>query len=485
MKYSRPRSITARITLWSTLVLTALVFMTFLVFRFVSASILEKTVRGYLLSSVNENTDKIEFYSAEHSRGSEDLDNILIRYKSGWLEIDDDFLDEINDVQSALYSTDGQLLYGKNPIARMMEEEPFISNRIYKYRPAADNNWYVYDRKLTGQGLEDLWIRGVVTLSFEEMQLRDIFRSAMFFVPALLLIGIAGSWFTARSSLHPVRKIEKTISEITHGKDLKRRIEEENIDRELYDLATAFNRMLDRLEHSFEAEQQFTSDASHELRTPMAVIMAQTELALEKPRTPDQYRQALEVIRRQGRQMNALIASMLDYTRLELRPENYPLTDLDYSALLRSLAQDMSLIGYKNITMRTEIEDNIHIQGNALLLERALRNLIDNAYKYGNEEGNIQVKLRLTDENTAKCLIIDDGPGIPADEMEHIFERFYRGESYKSNRIPGTGLGLAMVRIIAEIHGGSISAQSPDEETGIGSTFTLLLPASKFPVNKS
>ena len=200
MKKNRPGSITLRITLWSALILIALELLTFLMFRFVSGSILEKTVRGYLLSSVNENTDKIKFYNADNAEGSEDTDNMRIRYRSGWLEIDDDFLDEINDVQSALYTSDGSMLYGKNPIARQMEDETFISSRIYKYKSAPDSNWYVYDRKLSGQGLGDLWIRGVVTLSSEEMQLHDIIRTAMFFVPVLLLAGIIGCWMIARKA---------------------------------------------------------------------------------------------------------------------------------------------------------------------------------------------------------------------------------------------------------------------------------------------
>ena len=485
MKKNRPGSITLRITLWSALILIALELLTFLMFRFVSGSILEKTVRGYLLSSVNENTDKIKFYNADNAEGSEDTDNMRIRYRSGWLEIDDDFLDEINDVQSALYTSDGSMLYGKNPIARQMEDETFISSRIYKYKSAPDSNWYVYDRKLSGQGLGDLWIRGVVTLSSEEMQLHDIIRTAMFFVPVLLLAGIIGCWMIARQALYPVRRIEKTVSEITQGKDLNRRIEVTGIDRELYDLATAFNSMFDRLEHSFETEQQFTSDASHELRTPMAVIMAQTELALEKPRTQDQYRQALEVIRRQGRQMNTLIASMLDYTRLELRPENYPLSDLDYTELVNALADDMSLIKYKNIVLSAQIAEGVRIQGNDFLLERAIRNLIDNAYKYGKENGNILVKLCLTSENMAECHIIDDGPGIPQDEIEHIFDRFYRGSSYKSGRVPGSGLGLSIVLKIAEIHKGTIRAESSDKAGESGSTFILSIPVSNSPISNA
>ena len=351
----RRRSITMRMATWTFIVLITLELLTFGIFRIVSGSILQKTVRGYLLSSVNENLDKIKYHDVSPSADLKDSDNIIIRSGNGWLEIDDDFLDEINDVQSSLYSADGTMLYGKNPIARSMEGEAFNSTRIYKYRSSPESNWYIYDRKLKGEGLEDLWIRGIVTLSSEEMQLKDIFNTAVIFVPFLLIVGIAGVWITAKRSLSPVRRIEQTISEITQGKDLNRRLETENIDAELYDMAAAFNNMLDRLEHSFEAEQQFTSDASHELRTPMAVIMAQTELSLEKPRTPEQYRQALEVIYRQGKQMNLLIGSMLDYTRLELRPENYPLSELDFSVFLKNLCDDMTLIGVTKIILFLQI----------------------------------------------------------------------------------------------------------------------------------
>lgn len=472
----RRRSITMRMATWTFIVLITLELLTFGIFRIVSGSILQKTVRGYLLSSVNENLDKIKYHDVSPSADLKDSDNIIIRSGNGWLEIDDDFLDEINDVQSSLYSADGTMLYGKNPIARSMEGEAFNSTRIYKYRSSPESNWYIYDRKLKGEGLEDLWIRGIVTLSSEEMQLKDIFNTAVFFVPFLLIVGIAGVWITAKRSLSPVRRIEQTISEITQGKDLNRRLETENIDAELYDMAAAFNNMLDRLEHSFEAEQQFTSDASHELRTPMAVIMAQTELSLEKPRTPEQYRQALEVIHRQGKQMNLLIGSMLDYTRLELRPENYPLSELDFSVFLKNLCDDMTLIGYKNNSLSSDIEGGIRIMANEMLIERAVRNLIDNAYKYGKENGCIRVSLHRTADNKAQCLIADNGPGIPPEDLPHIFERFYRGSACKSGRIPGSGLGLAMVRMIVDIHHGEITATSSVEENSSGTIFSLNLP---------
>lgn len=174
--------------------------------------------------------------------------------------------------------------------------------------------------------------------------------------------------------------------------------------------------------------------------------------------------------------MNLLIGSMLDYTRLELRPENYPLSELDFSVFLKNLCDDMTLIGYKNNSLSSDIEGGIRIMANEMLIERAVRNLIDNAYKYGKENGCIRVSLHRTADNKAQCLIADNGPGIPPEDLPHIFERFYRGSACKSGRIPGSGLGLAMVRMIVDIHHGEITATSSVEENSSGTIFSLNLP---------
>ncbi|MDO4409161.1 MAG: ATP-binding protein [Eubacteriales bacterium] len=494
------RSITTNITIWFSIVLVVIVVLTFRIFWFVSASILQKTIREYLYSSVEENCDKIRFLSSRENADPYDLDDFYIRYGEGWMEVDDDFVDTINDVHSALYTTDGTMLYGKNPIARDIGLQQFKDSRIYEYRTASNQRYYVYDRKLNSKNMEGLWIRGIVSLSSEEKQLNDIFRSAMIYIPILLAAGVIVSYVTVRGSMAPIRRIEQVTSEITRGDDLKRRIDIGDVARELYDLAASFNNMLDRLGHSFEAEHQFTSDASHELRTPTSVIMAQTEFALDRERTAEEYRSALIVIARQGRRMNALIKDMLDYTRLELRPGNYPMERLDLSGLTESTAEDMAMIGLKNIHMKTEIEQGVFVRGNRLLLERVVQNLVDNAYKYGKENGHIMVRLmhlpKDTDHAAAKpqgflmggfreiredsgeterdivLMVEDDGNGIPEEEQERIFERFYRGDPSRnaSGIAYGTGLGLSMVKKIAEIHGAVIKVKSA---VGEGTIFSV------------
>lgn len=205
----------------------------------------------------------------------------------------------------------------------------------------------------------------------------------------------------------------------------------------------------------------------------MAVILTQTELALEKDRKPEEYRRAFTVILRQGKRMQALIASMLDYTRLEMRPENYPLADLDFSELADSTVRDMALIRAKNIAVTAEIQPGVRVLGNQLLLERALQNLVDNAYKYGKEGGHIHVRLGNKDKKVILS-VSDDGIGISSEDQSRIFQRFYRADSSRSSRNTyGAGLGLSMVRKIMEIHGGSVSVESVPQE---GSTFFLIFP---------
>lgn len=491
-KRSIRNSITARITLWFSAVIIVIVTLIFLIFRIVSASVLQKTVREYLLSVVGENTDKIRYLDDREEADPKDRDDVFIRYGEGWLEIDDDFLDRVYEVESALYTTGGKMLYGKNPIARQMDGEPFTTSRVYD-KEVNGIRYYVYDRKQSGEQLEDLWIRGVVAIDAAQMQLESIGRSTVLFVPILLFLGIAGGFLIAQRMLMPLRRIEEAASEISRGTDLARRIEIGGREDEIHDLADAFNGMLDRLERSFEAEQRFTSDASHELRTPMSVILAQTELALEKERSGEDYRRAIRVIERQGRRMSALISSMLDYTRLEMHAERYPFEVIDFSALTRSVAEDMALLQVRGIAVAVCVEEGILVSGSSILLERLLQNLIDNAYKYGKEGGHTEVRLLLAGEDedpaeacaagasvqtetsgkTALLAVRDDGPGIPQEHLGKIFDRFYRADPSRSANVPGSGLGLSMVQKIAVMHGGSVEVRS---EPGEGTAFYVRIP---------
>ena len=228
--------------------------------------------------------------------------------------------------------------------------------------------------------------------------------------------------------------------------------------------------MFQRLDDAFETERQFTSNASHELRTPISVIKAQCDFSLEEPRNADEYEKALRVIQRQSRKMSKLVNDMLNFTRLETRADSYERESIDFTGLVSSICSDMALIRENNITLTFEADANVKFQGNRELLSRLLTNLINNAYRYGNENGHIHVRLKSSGHEISLS-VSDDGIGIAKEEQPKIFRRFYQIDSSRTSA--GTGLGLSMVYEIAQFHNGEIKVES---ESGKGATFTLILP---------
>ena len=224
------------------------------------------------------------------------------------------------------------------------------------------------------------------------------------------------------------------------------------------------------VDDAFEAERQFASDASHELRTPMAVIMAQCEDALSGEKTGADYREALSVIHRQGRRMNRMISGMLELVRMERKTDRYAREPFNLSALTESVCEDMALICEKNIALTTDVEPDISITGDQTLITRLLGNLIGNAYRYGRENGHIIVTLHRAG-SAIELTVSDDGIGIAPDQQKKIFRRLYQGASERSG--DGAGLGLAMARQIARLHGGELTVVS---EEGKGSAFTARFP---------
>ena len=299
--------------------------------------------------------------------------------------------------------------------------------------------------------------------------LRDIVYVCVWSLLALTLIAIAGGVLIARRALKPLRAMALTAAQISGGDDLKKRMPDGGSD-ELAQLAGAFNGMMQRLDDAFEAERQFASDASHELRTPMAVIMAQCEDALSGEKTGADYREALSVIHRQGRRMNRMISGMLELVRMEHKTDRYAREPFNLSALTESVCEDMALICEKNIALTTDVEPDISITGDQTLITRLLGNLIGNAYRYGRENGHIIVTLHRAG-SAIELTVSDDGIGIAPDQQKKIFRRLYQGASERSG--DGAGLGLAMARQIARLHGGELTVVS---EEGKGSAFTARFP---------
>ena len=470
-------SIRFKITVMFATSLILIVLATFLLVFFISKSVLSKTSRDYLLDSVDANIDAVDYVTNRNDEKNRDKfagGDIRIAYKSGYLIIDEDFLDVINNVYTALYTEDGVLLYGMNPIARQMEGTAFTGNMMR--RMTVDHiNYEIYERRIEVEGTEGLWLRGVMTMTTLSEQLSAIAGTSAVLLPALVLLAVLFAHLSSGRMLKPLRDIEQTAAEISGGTDLNRRIALEGPDDEIHRLADTFDEMVGRLNQSFETERQFTSDASHELRTPMSVILAQCEYTLDRERTTAEYVDALRTIRRQGARMNGLINDMLDVTRMEQKAERYPMSPVNLSALAKDVCADLAILKVNDITLHADITDRIGVLGNKMLLTRMLQNLINNAYRYGKQGGRIDVAVAQEASGDVRVTVQDDGIGIKEEDLPHIFERFYRADAARTGT--GTGLGLPMVRRIAELHGATLSVSSTPGE---GTAFTVLMPAQTY-----
>lgn len=438
----------------------------------VSGSVMQKTIQHNLINVIENNVDEIEFFSdMSHVENDNDADH-YIKYHSGYLEVDDDYLDLVNGIYTSLYHENGTLLYGDNPIAMDTAGYAFSDRQVQKVS-VKGIVYYIYDRMLMQEGLKGLWLRGIVSEEQGATQLSSIVRLSLYGLPLLLALAVFGGYFIAGRMLKPIRDIEDAAVHIGRGQDLKKRIELSPGTDELHHLAKTFNEMFERLEKSFESEQQFTSDVSHELRTPMSVIVAQCEYSLEQVRTPKEYEAALQIIQRQSSKMSRLIGDMLRFVRLERKSDSFKMEKLNLSMLVSSVCEDMTLLKEQGMILTSEVEEQIYIVGNYELLSRLLSNLICNAYRYGRENGTILVTLK-SDDNYAVLSVCDNGIGIAPEQQEKIFNRFYQVDASRTGK--GTGLGLSMVQEIARFHGGTISVES---ELGKGSIFTLTLKKLK------
>ena len=235
-------------------------------------------------------------------------------------------------------------------------------------------------------------------------------------------------------------------------------------------VVSVVTRNADRLERSFEAERQFTSDASHELRTPVEVILAGLDHG--QP-TEEDYRQSVDVIRRQGQQMSRLIGQLLHITRLEQGTQKLQLETADLSQLVEVLCEEQAHLAPEGTTLAVHTQPDLLVNGDVTRLSRLLTNLISNAYRYGKPNGHVWVDLR-REGQWAVLSVRDDGSGIAPEDRERIFQRFYQVDAARGK--DGSGLGLSMVQQAARLHGGSVTV---DSRIGEGSTFIVRLPLAE------
>lgn len=292
------------------------------------------------------------------------------------------------------------------------------------------------------------------------------------FAIAVLLTLLAGGFFSSKA-LQPVSQMVDKVEEIT-ASHLDLRIGEGNGKDEIAELAITFNRMLDRLENSFDAQKQFVSNISHELRTPLAAIIGEIEIAATRERTTAEYREMIHLVLQDAHKLVKLSNGLLDLAKASYDQTEIAFKELRLDELLLDARQMVlkSNPGYRaNIIFEREIEDDdfISVKGNEYLLKVAFANLIENGCKFSDDkQSSIAISFH---EKIIILRFSDSGIGIAPEDLQHIFTPFYRGANKKY--ADGNGIGLSLTDKIIRLHQGSLSVVSRVNE---GSTFTVELP---------
>ena len=295
--------------------------------------------------------------------------------------------------------------------------------------------------------------------------------------PLLLALAGFGGYLVAKRNLAPLGWMAEQARRIS-GSNLDTRLEIGRAAEELEVLSVSFNELLARLDQTFGSMRRFVADASHELRTPIAVIRGEADVALSQERSAAAYRETLTVILDESRRLSRLVDDLLNLARADAGNVQLQLREFYFGDLLRDCCRSVqALATARGIAVECRSPEDVPYRGDEELLHRMAMNLLDNGIRHTPPGGRVLVSLEMVSIEAGgdglRIGVSDTGTGIAPQAMPHLFERFYRGDQARSRQDGGFGLGLAIVKWVAESHGGSVGVSS---QPGAGSTFTVSLP---------
>lgn len=448
----KKQPIKLKITLWFTLFMTLSVVVCLFFLFSVGEKAMINNSRNQLISTVSDSLKEIE-------------------YDDGELDIDEDLDAYQNGIYLSVYDSKDSLIFGSVP-----HGFPFnAAVRTGEITTITDKeqSWYVYEQAHNISGYGSILVRGVVGTEDTGGAFSILLRLAIIALPFLVAIAATGGYLIVCHAFRPVKHIALTARQIGESKDLSKRINLGKGKDEIYDLANTFDSMFDRLERAFESEKQFTSDASHELRTPVSVIISQCEYSLKNAQTIEEAKEGLDKVLTQAQKMSGLISQLLTLARTDKNHHKLHFELLNLSELTQIICeQQQEKAALKNITIQTQIEPDLLIRGDETMLMRLFINLIDNGIQYGRADGHLIVTLKARNRHLIGK-VQDDGIGIAPEHLSKVWERFYQVDPSRNPNTGSCGLGLSMVKWIVEAHGGTIGLQS---SPGEGSIFTFALP---------
>ncbi|MBN2926732.1 MAG: sensor histidine kinase, partial [Eubacterium sp.] len=298
----------------------------------------------------------------------------------------------------------------------------------------------------------------------------DYKRNSLIFSTLLSLLGGVLTFFISGRALKPLCDFSNKIEEVQAQNLSDFRIEESKIP-ELNQLSTSYNKMLERLSESFEMQRQFTANAAHELRTPLAVMQLQIDLynSTQHPDNNSSAQQTIKMITEQTERLSKMVRTLLDMSELQTVARD---EEIEIDALIEEVLADLEPLAQEKDVRLTGKCDKVILIGSDILIYRLVYNLVENAIKYNVSGGAVTVTATQRDKHI--CLAVEDtGNGIPEELKERIFEPFFRLDKSRSRALGGVGLGLALVHEIVSVHDGSIFVK---DNANSGTTFEVIFP---------
>lgn len=303
-------------------------------------------------------------------------------------------------------------------------------------------------------------------------RMQQIVIDLLFATPLILALSAIGSYWLSSRAFEPIHRLAYTAREIG-AKDLHQRVPVPLAKDEVQDFAIIFNQMIGRLERAFVQQRRFVADASHELRTPAAVIRSMTEVALAQPSSMEDYVAVLQEVNAESEHLGRLINDLLALARVDEGQVNLDQEAVRLDLLVADVVESLAaLASERKITLHIDKLANATILGDAARLIQVIMSLVDNALIYTNAGGSVTLSVEVCISHV-HLIVQDTGIGMTQKDMEHIFERFYRADPARSRAVGGSGLGLAIVDWVVRAHRGTVTV---DSQVGQGSTFVVTLP---------
>ena len=447
----KPTSIKTRITIWYTTLMFVLIVVVLSLVGGLSYQLSIDSVEKNVILQVTQVTER------------------LSKRQPGVFEIVEN-KEEFKNV--SIYQMDGKYIVGQYNYD--VVNIPFEEG-IPRRENIDGKDYVVYDTRTPGpRGMHGgFWVRGVESVNSTMLLGRSAIVIMLVLIPLILLLTALGGYYITKKAFNPVNNIVKTANDISAQQDISKRIEiaPDSKEDELHHLSVTLNKMLDKIETLIKQEKQFTSDASHELRTPISVILAQGEYLLDIAKD-EKEKELAQTIVDKSKQISKLVSRLLLLARIDQNRQKFNKEKVDLSVIVDVAVDSMKeLASQKGILLFSNVPEGTIVDADESLLLSAITNLISNGIKYGNESGHVSISASKLGDRT-EIVVADNGVGISAEHIDKIWTRFYRIDDVRNDEYGSSGLGLSMVKSIIELHGGEISVKS---ELGQGTEFRIML----------